>query len=667
MNLNNIKIGTRLRLVLSLTLILVFVSLGVFIYQNQKENLLTDFDERMTEQVSDLTKIIEIQINRNQEVVNNSLKVAREVFNKNGTLIENTEEKLVVSATNQVSKKTTSVSVASWLYNDSELHSSNELVDKIKELTGNTTTIFQKIPEGYLRISTNVMNLQNQRAVGTYIPNNSPVVKSVEAGRTYKGRAWVVNDWYLTAYEPIRIDGQVKGILYVGAREKDLAGIKNIFNSKEYLETGYPFMVDKTGEFIIHPNSEGKSAKEEVFFKEMITQRANSGKIRYPWQDEWKYLYYRYYEPIESYICTSVYEDKLLQKLSVSRNIIILGAIVSITIMFIIVSLISRNISMGLKKGIDFSELIASGDLTAQIEIEQKDEIGMLATALNKMVERLKDIVENVHNGADYIASASQQITQSSQGVAEGASTQASSVEEVSSSMEEILGSIQHNNENSQGTEKIVVQAVQDIQRGKKSVDTTAESMKTIAEKITIIEEIARQTNLLALNAAVEAARAGEHGKGFAVVAAEVRNLAERSQDAAAEIIQVSQNSLNSAMDSSKILEQIVPTIQKSAQMIQEIRSASQEQNSGVEQVNGAVQSLNNITQQNAATAEEMSGSAEQLLQQAEELIQLIEYFTIDQTSKGIKQKPGNYEISEAKVKPASDHKEYHQEQVEEN
>ncbi len=255
---------------------------------------------------------------------------------------------------------------------------------------------------------------------------------------------------------------------------------------------------------------------------------------------------------------------------------------------------ISKIIVNSLNKALRLAELVAAGDLTETLDIDQKDEVGQLAGALNRMVEKLKDVVESVKSASDNVAAGSQQLSSSSQQMSQGATEQAAAAEEASSSMEQMTSNIKQNADNAQQTEKIALKSSEDAKQGGKAVAETADAMKEIAGKISIIEEIARQTNLLALNAAIEAARAGEHGKGFAVVASEVRKLAERSQTAAAEINKLSASSIKVAEKAGELLTKIVPDIQRTSELVQEITAASNEQNSGAEQINSDIQQLRN-------------------------------------------------------------------------
>ena len=252
-----------------------------------------------------------------------------------------------------------------------------------------------------------------------------------------------------------------------------------------------------------------------------------------------------------------------------------------------------------LAKQADVAEEIAKGNLTVEVQLaSEKDQLG---SALKNMVQILGDVIGQVGSATDNVSSGSQAMSAASEEMSQGASEQAAAAEEASSSIEQMTANIRQNADNALQTEKIAIKAAQDAREGGTAVAETTTAMKDIANKIMIIEEIARQTNLLALNAAIEAARAGEHGKGFAVVAAEVRKLAERSQIAAGEISKLSVSSVEVAEKAASLLNVIVPNIQKTAELVQEISAASKEQDSGAEQINKAIQQLDQVIQQNAS------------------------------------------------------------------
>ncbi len=292
--------------------------------------------------------------------------------------------------------------------------------------------------------------------------------------------------------------------------------------------------------------------------------------------------------------------------------------------------MMARIITRPIIQAAEVSNRLSNGDLTVQIEVQSKDETGQLLGAMQRMVEKLRSIVADVQIAADNVASGSQQLSSNSEEMSQGATEQAASAEEASSSMEQMAANIKQNADNAVQTEKIALKSSEDARQGGDAVHRTVAAMKEIAQKIAIIEEIARQTDLLALNAAIEAARAGEHGKGFAVVASEVRKLAERSQKAAAEISSLSGSSVEVAEQAGEMLNRMVPDIQKTAELVQEISAASNEQNTGAEQVNKAIQQLDQVIQQNASASEEMASTAEELSSQAEQLQEAIAFFKLD-------------------------------------
>ena len=317
------------------------------------------------------------------------------------------------------------------------------------------------------------------------------------------------------------------------------------------------------------------------------------------------------------------------QNLNTSVTVMAIGLVAALIIGVIVAVFITKGITGPVIKGVTFAQKMSEGDMTLDLDVDQKDEIGVLAEALREMTRRLNEVMGEVVEGANNVASGSQQLSATSESLSQGASEQAASVEEVSSSMEEMASNIQQNADNSVQTESMALKAAKDAEQGGRAVSQTVGAMKQIAEKISIIEEIARQTNLLALNAAIEAARAGEHGKGFAVVAAEVRKLAERSGHAAAEISSLSSESVAVAEQAGSMLTAIVPDIKKTAELVQEIAAASREQNAGADQINKAIQQLDQVIQQNASASEEMASTSEELSSQAEQLLSTVSFFRL--------------------------------------
>lgn len=361
------------------------------------------------------------------------------------------------------------------------------------------------------------------------------------------------------------------------------------------------------------------------------------------------------------------------EEYATSRNVLISAAILLIVVSITAAIWISLNISRGLSKGVSLAQAVAIGDLGQQIEAKSNDEIkdlidammrmtanlretadianqisggdltvqpkplsdkDTLGHALESMVERLRGVVSDAVAASRNVSAGSQQLSSASEQVSQGATEQASAAEEASASMEEMAANIKQNADNAAQTEKIARQSSKDAEASGEAVSRAVNAMRTIAEKIGIVQEIARQTDLLALNAAVEAARAGEHGKGFAVVASEVRKLAERSQTAAAEIGSVSGDTVKAAQEAGEMLTRLVPDIRKTAELVAEISAACREQDIGASQINEAIQQLDKVTQQNAGASEEMSATSEELAAQAEELQQSISFFRTDDSNR---------------------------------
>jgi methyl-accepting chemotaxis protein len=304
----------------------------------------------------------------------------------------------------------------------------------------------------------------------------------------------------------------------------------------------------------------------------------------------------------------------------------------SIAIMFSLgVSVVfTRRMKAALNTAVDLTQDVSNGILDKTIDSQLNDEIGQVITSLNTMVNRLRTVVGDVATASSNVSAGAEEMASTAEQLSRGATEQASSTEEASSAMEQMTANIQQSALNAQDTEKIARKSASDARESGTAVAKAVEAMQTIAEKIMVVQEIARQTDLLALNAAVEAARAGEHGRGFAVVASEVRKLAERSQLAAGEISTLSGNTVRAARAAGEMLQGLVPDIERTSALVAEISNASSETSTGAMQVNLAIQQLDKVTQENTSASEQLSSTAEELASQAEQLQSAIGFFKVE-------------------------------------
>ena len=322
-----------------------------------------------------------------------------------------------------------------------------------------------------------------------------------------------------------------------------------------------------------------------------------------------------------------IYQNAFNTIMGISLAALVLSALIAF--------FVTRSITRPLNRAVSVADSLAAGDLGIEVVVDRKDETGRLLASMKHMTERLRSIMGDVRSAADSLSSASEEVSATSQSLSQAASEQAASVEETSASVEQMSASITQNTDSAKVTDGIAGKAASDAVEGGRAVQEMVVAMKQIADKIGIIDDIAYQTNLLALHAAIVAARAGDHGKGFAVVAAEVRKLAERSQVAAQEIGGVAGNSVHLAEQAGKLLDAIVPNIQKTSDLVQEITAASQEQSTGATQINIAMGQMNQITQQNASASEELAATSEEMNAQASQLLELISYFRLNEQAAG--------------------------------
>ena len=607
----NLSLGTKLILVGSVVLLIPIAVVGWLSISRATKGLVEIEDEQLVGVTRTLSQAVELALT-------GEMKVVRDLA------VGNTTVRAFTAVANSGLQAAESDVAA--------LNKKLETFNKTEGLKDNSQVVLAYDRQGTAIASSDPKYLGVSFADRGYF-------KDALAGKANIGEA-ALNKVTGQPFVPIAVpvlsaDGKIVGVI---ANILDIGYLCDLIAGAKIGKTGYAFMVNNKGSVIAHPDKQNILKLDlttlegmEELAKKMLAGQA--GVEKYAFKGVAKTAGFAPVGITGWSICLSLPDVEFLAQAHQVRYIVLVVGIISFAAAFFVFFIFARYISTGIKKGVDLATHVSQGDLTATIDINQKDEIGQLADALRTMMERLRTIVGDVHGAADNVAAGSEQMSSTAEQMSQGASEQAAAAEEASSSMEQMAANIRQNADNAQQTEKIAVKSAQDARDGGQAVDDTVSAMKIIAEKIAIIEEIARQTDLLALNAAIEAARAGEHGKGFAVVAAAVRRLAERSAEAAGEISKLSVDSVQVAEKAGKLLGQIVPDIQKTAQLVQEITAASNEQNTGASQINTAIQQLNQVVQQNASAAEEMSSTAEELSSQAMQLQEAIAFFKIDGAS----------------------------------
>jgi methyl-accepting chemotaxis protein len=460
-----------------------------------------------------------------------------------------------------------------------------------------------------------------------------------------------------------------------------------VLEGMRYEGENYFWVNDMQPKMIMHPyvkKLEGQDLSTyqdpngTKLFVEMVdvVRATGEGFVNYVWQKKAdstqlspKVSYVKGFQPWGWIVGSGIYIDDVNAAISSKTTNSALAILLVLALLGVLAFGIARSITKPLAQAVAVAGDLALGDVSMKIETEGENETGQLLDAMRKVVaaqqevvgaalqvaegnltvavrprsdrdelmkalarmsERLQQIVGEVQGSVSQVTSGSQSMNATAEIMSQGASVQAAAAEEAASSVEQMTANIRQTADNAMQAEKLAIQTADDAGEGGRAVRETVAAMKEIADKINIVEEIARQTNLLALNAAIEAARAGEHGKGFAVVAAEVRKLAERSQQAAAEINTLSTSSVDVAEQAGKLLEVIVPNIQRTAELVQEISASSKEQDAGAGQINKSIQQLDAVIQQNASALEEMAATAEELSGQSEQLAELVSFFRVN-------------------------------------
>mgnify|MGYP002623367590 CR=1 FL=1 len=631
---NRQRLSLKINVILDTCIAVVFLLFITLMVKLVGMRAMSDFSARMSTQTRDLSEIVKQTIENIKKESFVAGYIAESYAKEFGENIVSDGSQVAYRAVNQNTKAVTNINVERWRYNGVVVQNNIDLTRKISDnKTHGWVTVLQRIPQGYLRISTTVTNRDGSFATGSYIPANSDVARALDGGVEYRGRVEVADEQCYATYVPIICAGKVVGAVFTGNRVIDYESLSAIFNNRQFGTSRHaeatPMLMARNGEVLVHKQYKGENLSNTDAYKTIVTNK--DGEVTISFDGRKKMLaYYNYISPIEAYvICYTPQADVAATKHGMTIMLVLMF-IVCMSIFISVVSVLSRSIARPMAAMAKLSKKIAAGDLRVHINIVRSDELGDIAEALNSISDNLRNIVRNIKQKATQMAETSQLLKQASSQIADGASEQAASVEEVSSTIEEIASNIEQNAENAKTADENSTLSFNNLVNVDNLSKDAVDAQNKISERIVVINEIAMQINLLALNAAIEAARAGEYGRGFAVVASEVRKLAEHSKNAADEIISLTKVSDNMAKITTEQMQKVVPLIRKSNNLVKEISAASQEQSNGISQINRAMVQLNAVTQHNAAASENMAESAEQLAKTAADIEQLLHFFTID-------------------------------------
>ena len=532
-------------------------------------------------------------------------------------------------------------------------------VDKFSQITGGVATVFSRKDDDFVRITTSLKKENGERALGTLLGKQHPAFAGLLEGKTYVGRAMLFGKPYMTLYEPARdASGKIVGALFVGL---DLSAFQTsleaLANDIKFFESGGVYVIDPKKSladavFVVHPSAKGKKVSEafpgsEKFLAEL--EKAGDAPAMHamsllgkPGSDRWAIL--RKNKNNGWWVVGEVSDGEAMRthwSTLITFWVVLGGATIALS--FGLFVMMRRWVARPLQQLTRAVTALSAGDLTQPFHSEQRDEIGHLIREVESLRGQFQQTLGSVRNSVDSITNASSEIATGNQDLSARTEQTASNLQQAASSMEQLTGTVKQSADSARQANQLASSAAEVAARGGAVVSQVVSTMdeinassKKIADIIGVIDGIAFQTNILALNAAVEAARAGEQGRGFAVVAGEVRNLAQRSAEAAKEIkslIGASVESVDSGSklvaDAGKTMQEIVGSVQRVTDIIGEISAASSEQSDGIGQVNTAVVQLDQMTQQNASLVEQSAAAAESLKEQAVKLTEVVSVFRL--------------------------------------
>ena len=690
MQLRNISIKWKLVSMCVLLVTIPVVTLGVWTYRSSKAEIYRSTENKLSEQVVMMANRVDTVSTIGQQKVASDLDVAHHLLYERGQLMLDHLQQLPVIAIDQRTKAATQVTIPALKIAEKQLLYHTHFVDAIQKLIGGDVAIFQVIPGGLLQISTTILQQDGSRAVGTYIPTDSPVYQAIMSGEIFHQRAYVSNSWNQIAYKPMK-DAQQKiiGALYVGqqdASEMILENLAQIVVGK----TGYLWALTDKGEYVLsyQRQRDGESLIEarddtgRLFVKEWVElaptlPKGESMIDYYSWKNpgenraRLKISAYTYFHKWGWLIGSSAYIDDFLDQIKhirrmaigISLAAILLGSIAA----YLFVSVMVKKFNLLIRQ----MNEVAHGNLAVDIQTDRQDEIGMLSRALQSMAANLRQQTSKIAEGIHVLMSSTSEILASVTQLASSSAETSTSVGETVTTLEEVRQTSQLANQKAQQVSGRAQKAAQTAQNGEKATGDTIEDMNRIREQmasiaesivklseqsqaigdiISTVRDLADQSNLLAVNASIEAAKAGEQGKGFVVVAQEIRSLSEQSKQATIQVQTILSNiqkatsaavmateqgtkaveaGMKQADEAGGSIQVLAESVGEAAQAMSQIAITSQEQTIGMNQIAEAMESIKQASIQNVDSSSQLEMSAQNLQELGHKLKQIVDMYTI--------------------------------------
>ena len=626
----------------------------------------------------------------NQNIVNYNLNVADYFVNGRARLLRNAA--LRVPVENQVSHDKADATIPSLSVDGRTVNGDYTLVDRITGMIGGTVTIFQvmKNPDGLLRVSTSVKKNDGTRATGTYIPSSSPVYRAVMTGETYRGTAFVVNDWYITAYKPIYEGTEIIGAVYVGVKQSELDILKKSILSVKIGTKGFAYVIDNhedsRGKFVIHPTRSGenfydaKDASGRHYVREMLSDRNGSRVYRIINPDDNsesdKFINFRSIDKMGWVIVAEADNDEIYAPLRSLRRIIYILSILALICIVTVSFFFSDSINRVVNRMKEFLGRLSDGDYSRDIpqhDMDRHDEFGEMAVLFNMLIVNTRELLTRIKRTTEVLTTSIQNLTVSSREISTTSNQQAASVKEIVSTMEDsdslsrkVASRIDEVARIASQTRELVEKGFAIIKNSLEKMDqiqnTNTETIhgvkslgiqiESIWEVVNIINGIADQTKIIAFNAELEASAAGDAGKNFRIVAGEVRRLADSTVASTAQIkgkineIQKSSDSLILASEkgteriregvdlSSRLREvfgDILSSAEISASSSEQIVSSVNQQVSAFEQILITLKQISAGIDDFAASTKATSGAAESLKETGDSLKESMSKYRVSQ------------------------------------